>query len=141
MTTSNRFSVLARVIASDLQPPSLTMDSIEKSCVKKDTTSLREGTVTPNNDKKSDEPNKDLSKRNSDSSKKIRSIKEMKDKKFRQSKDATVILGDSIIKDLKGWELSDELNKVVEKSFRGATISQMKWHVKPTTEQNPKNII
>ena len=27
------------------------------------------------------------------------------------------------------------------KPFRGANISQMKWHVKPTTEQNPKNII
>ena len=116
------------------------MDLIEKSCVKKDTTSLRESTATPNNDKKSDEPNKDLSKRNSDSSKKISSIKEMKDKKFRQSKDVTIILGDSIIKDVKGWELSDELNKIVEKSFRRATTSQMKWHVKPTTEQNPKNI-
>ena len=50
----------------------------------------------------------------------------MKDKKFRQSKDVTVILGDSIIKDVKGCELSDELNKVVEKSFSGATTSQMK---------------
>lgn len=27
------------------------------------------------------------------------------------------------------------------KPFRGANISQMKWHVKQTTEQNPKNII
>ena len=45
------------------------------------------------------------------------------------------------MKDVKGWELTDDLNKVVVKSFRGATTSQMKWHVKPTTEQNPKNII
>ena len=65
----------------------------------------------------------------------------MKDKKNRKSRDVTVILGDSIIKDVKGWELTDNSNKVVVKSFRGATTSQMKWHVKPTTEQNPKNII
>ena len=50
----------------------------------------------------------------------------MKDKKFRKSRDITVILGDSIIKDVKGWELMDNLNKVVVKSFDGATTSQMK---------------
>ena len=65
----------------------------------------------------------------------------MKDKKFRKSRDITVILGDSIIKDVKGWELMDDSNKVVVKSFDGATTSQMKWHVKPTTKQNPKNIL
>ena len=62
----------------------------------------------------------------------------MKDKK---SRDITVILGNSIIKEVKGWELTDDSNKVVVKSFRGATTSQTKWHVKSTTEQNPKNII
>ena len=55
--------------------------------------------------------------------------------------DVTVILGDSIIKDVNGWELTDNSNKVFVKSFRGATTSQMKWHVNPTTEQNPKSII
>ena len=65
----------------------------------------------------------------------------MKNKQFTKSRDVTVILSDSIIKDVKGWELTDDSNKVVVKSFRGATTSQMKWHVKPTTEQNPKNII
>ena len=97
--------------------------------------------ATPNNDKKSDKPNKNLSKRNNDSSRRISSKKEMKDKKFGKSRDVTVFLGDSIIKDVKGGELIDESNKVVAKSFRGATTSQMKWHVKPTTEKNPKNII
>ena len=65
----------------------------------------------------------------------------MKDKKNRKSRDVTIILGDSIIKDAKTWELTDESNKVVVKSFRGATTSQMKWHLKPSTEQNPENII
>ena len=42
---------------------------------------------------------------------------------------------------MKGWELTDKWNKVVVKYFGGATTSQMKCHVKPNTEQNPKNII
>ena len=58
----------------------------------------------------------------------------MKDKKFK-------ILGGSIIEDVKDWELTGDLNKVIVKSFRGATTSQMKLHVKPTKEQNPNNII
>ena len=62
----------------------------------------------------------------------------MKDKKNRKSRDVTVILGDSIIKDVKGWELTDDSNKVAVKSFCGATTNQMKWHVKPTTEQIQK---
>ena len=77
-------------------------------------TALRENTAVPNN--------------------------EMKDKKIRQFRDVTVILDDSLIKDVKGWHFIDESNKVVVKSFHGVTISQMKWHVKPTTEQNPKDI-
>ena len=47
----------------------------------------------------------------------------MNDIEFRN---VTVNLGDSIIKDVNGWQLTDELNKVVVKSFRGATTSQMK---------------
>ena len=40
LTTSNRFSVLARENASDLQPPSLTIDLQEQSCTRKETTSI-----------------------------------------------------------------------------------------------------
>ena len=75
-TTSNRFSVLARENAFDLQPPSLTIDLQEQSCTRKETTSIR---ATPSNDKKSDKPNKDLSKRNSYSSRKISCKMEVKE--------------------------------------------------------------
>ena len=119
----------------------MTIDLQEQSFTSKETTSLRENTATPKNDKNSDKPSKDLSKRNSHSSRKINSKKEIKDKKTRKSRDVTVVLGDSIIKDVKGWELTDDSNKVVVKSSRGGITSQMKWHIKPTTEQNPKNII
>ena len=54
----------------------------------------------------------------------------MKNKKLVESRDVTVILSDSIMKNVKGWELTNKSNKVVVKSFRQATTSQMKWHVK-----------
>ena len=37
----------------------------------------------------------------------------MKDKKFRKSRDAKVILGDSIFKDVKGWELQTIRTKLL----------------------------
>ena len=45
----------------------------------------------------------------------------MKDEQFRQSRDVTAILVDSIIKDVKGRELTDESKNVVVKSFCEAT--------------------
>ena len=65
----------------------------------------------------------------------------MKGKKFRQPRGVTVVLGNSIAKDVKSCELTDDSNMVVRKSFRGDSTGQIEWHVKPTTEQNPKNII
>ena len=69
LITSNRFSVLARKNDSDLPTLSSTVHLEEQLCTRKDITSLRKSMATPNNDKNSDKPNKDLSKRNSDSSK------------------------------------------------------------------------
>ena len=46
-----------------------------------------------------------------------------------------------MVKDLKGWELSNDKQKVVVKFFRGAETSHMYLHAKPTTEKNPENII
>ena len=60
----------------------------------------------------------------------------MKDEEFRQFRDVTIILGDSIIKNVKGLQLTDEPNKVVLKSFRGATTGH--GTNKSTTEQNLK---
>ena len=53
----------------------------------------------------------------------------------------TVILGDSIVKDMKGWELSYEKNKVVVKHFSGAKTKDMESYIIPTLEQNPETII
>ena len=44
----------------------------------------------------------------------------------------TVILGRSIVKDVKGWKLSDEKNKVVVKHFSGTKTKGMKSYIIPT---------
>ena len=52
-----------------------------------------------------------------------------------------VILGDSVVKGVNGWKLSDEKNKVVVKHFSGARAKGMESYIIPTLEQNPKTII
>ena len=46
---------------------------------------------------------------------------------------------DSIVKDMKGWKLSDEKNKVVVKHFSGAKTKDI--IIIPTLEQNTETII
>ena len=50
-------------------------------------------------------------------------------------------MGDSVVKDVKGWKLSDEKNKVVVKHFSGAKAKDMESYIIPTLEQNPETII
>ena len=53
----------------------------------------------------------------------------------------TVILGDSIVKDVKGWKLSDEKNKVVVKHFVGAKTKDVESYIITNLKQNPETII
>ena len=56
----------------------------------------------------------------------------------------TYILGDSIVKEVKGWELSNNLkrsHKVVVKSFSGAKIQCMRQYIKPSLSQKPDHVI
>ena len=53
----------------------------------------------------------------------------------------TVILGDSIIQNLQGYKLRKEINqRVVVKSFSGATTQDMKSYVQPTIDNAPDRI-
>ena len=50
-------------------------------------------------------------------------------------------IGDSLVKDVKGWKLSDEKNKVVAGHFSGTKTKDMESYIIPTLEQIPKTII
>ena len=45
------------------------------------------------------------------------------------------------MKEVKGWELSDENNKVVTKQFSGATIDDIKSYIQPTISNDLECIV
>ena len=58
-----------------------------------------------------------------------------------ERKQSIVIAGDSIIKYVKGWELSDAKKRVTVKSFSGATVEDMDDFVKPLLRKQPDTIV
>ena len=52
-----------------------------------------------------------------------------------------VMLGDSIVKEVKGWELSDENNKVFTKQFSRAATDDMKSYIQSTISIDPECIV
>ena len=58
-----------------------------------------------------------------------------------ENKDVTAIVGDCIIKDGYGWELSDKENKVVVKQFSGSTTEDMKTYIQPPLKRDPDRVI
>ena len=62
--------------------------------------------------------------------------------KYDQNKIVTSIVGDSKIKDVYGWELSDREEKVVVKHFSGSTTENMKTYIiQPPLKRDPDRVI
>ena len=76
-----------------------------------------------------------------DSNEPNESVYSKHDSKSKFKKKVTVIAGDSIIKYLQGWRLSDTNNHVVVKSFSGATIEDMEDYLKPVIRKEPESIV
>ena len=55
-------------------------------------------------------------------------------------KPVTVVVGDSIIQHIRGWSISKS-NKVVVRSFPGATTEDMEDFVKPLLRKKPDNVV
>ncbi len=63
------------------------------------------------------------------------------DNSWPHRKKVTAVIGDSIIKNVQGWRLSDSNNYVVVKSFGGANISDMEDYLKHIIRKEPANLI
>ena len=50
-------------------------------------------------------------------------------------------MGNSIVKDIYGWEFSDNYEKVVVKQFSGSTTEEMMTYIKPPLKCNPDRFI
>ena len=61
----------------------------------------------------------------------------------KKKKKVTCVIGDSMVKNIKGWEMNKELKDdfVVVKSFSGATTSCMDHYLVPAMEKKPDNVI
>ena len=59
----------------------------------------------------------------------------------KSAKKKAVLVGDSIIKDVKVWEISYRENKFVVRHFSGAETDDMKSYVVPTIKHNPEIIV
>ena len=62
----------------------------------------------------------------------------------RRGKPATYILGDSMVKDIKGFKMAKATGneeQIYVKSFSGANVNDMKSHVVPTLNRAPQKII
>ena len=64
-------------------------------------------------------------------------------KKQERKKDQiiTAIVGDSMVKDIYGWELSDDYGKTVVKQLSGSTTEDMMIYIKPPLKCNPDRFI
>ncbi len=65
-------------------------------------------------------------------------------KKITESKKTTYFVGDSMLKDVKGWELNDRCGShesVYVKSFSGSTVCDMESYIKPTIDRKPDCIV
>ena len=67
--------------------------------------------------------------------------KKKAEKKESDKKRYVAVVGDSILKEVKGHLLSTKKENVVVKSFSGATTKQMFDYVKPTLEMEPDQLI
>ena len=56
-------------------------------------------------------------------------------------KKVTYIIGDSIVKEVKGWNLSNEENKIIVKPFSGAKTECMKSYIIPAKKADPDCVI
>ena len=56
-----------------------------------------------------------------------------------KNKIVSVIIGDSIIKGIKGWKLSNESEKIVV--FGGASTKHIESYIQPTVERAPNSLI
>ena len=66
---------------------------------------------------------------------------QQEDQQQSQAKTSVVVAGDSMIKYVKGWELSTGQQNVSVKSFSGATVDDMTDFLKPTSRKHPDKLI
>jgi len=81
--------------------------------------------------------------KNKKQEKKQSSIKHTNSKKDNVINKRVIILGDSMIRNVRGWEIAKKLDntKVYVNSFKSATVRSMKDYIKPSIREDPDHFI
>ena len=78
---------------------------------------------------------------NNDIKKNQRKHKSKTKKRNEKGRSVTVIVGDSLVKKVKSWELSTKDDLFAVRSFPGANTDDMELYIKPTLKNKPERII
>ena len=125
-------------VGDDDMPKNVKKDSKKNNTMNKATAIAKHNTNRSN----STMPNEISNANQSKSTKQLNTDQHHDNSKPRNQKvKTTVIVGDSMIKNLQGWRLSNANNHVVVKSFSGATTSDMEDYLKPIVRREPEEII
>ena len=105
-----------------------------------------EESLTENENTRTDSPNTEITAKQNSITTATQNLQNSNDKTESDTSDkrklpVTVILGDFMVKDIKGWKISSRTRKVGVKHFSGAKTKDMKSYVIPTVEPKPDNII
>ena len=119
-------------------------ESSTRSDSKKTNTKEKLSTETNVNSKASnnvERQRRETEKKNESASRKTRI--EYNGKKDQNKSQKIVILGDSMIKNIKGWEISKKLQNanVYVRHFSGAKVRCMKDYLKPSLRENPDHFV
>ena len=102
-------------------------------------TSNTEMNVNSNASNNLERQRRDTGKKNESASRAIRT--EYNGQKDQNKSQKIVILGDSMIKNIKGWEISKKLQNVNSRHFSGAKVRCMKDYLKPSLRENPDHFV
>ena len=119
-------------------------ESAIRSDSKKANTKEKSNTETNVNSNASDNierQRRETEKKNESASRTIRT--EYNGKKDQNKSQKIMILGDSMIKNIKGWEISKKLQNanVYVRHFSGAKVRCMKDYLKPSLRENPDHFV
>lgn len=135
MQDQNRFGALQNLVEGDGYG--------NAECATQRSTNNKESLVGPNENEIKKRNPKKKKRKQATVSDEVKVVEELPKQSERQtnSRASVVVAGDSIIKYVKGWELSNAEQNVSVKSFSGATVDDMVDFLKPTIRKRPDKLV
>lgn len=147
-------SILSNRAFTPAFTPAFTMNHFQEHSPEPDVIQLSDNEVEPTSNNKTN--NAEKKKKNKQKRKKSKgqcaetdvnaetstSIKgPVNSQERKSSKKTTMIVGDSIVAKLEGWKMSNKDNRIMVKSFSGASVDDLDDYIKPVLRREPDIIL